>query len=175
MTRIVKKIKRPLVTSADALLPQAWRNTGNRLLKGARHLWPILLRRIQDGSVQPDDDADYFAPFFLLAGLAVENYIKAQLLEEAIAAGRTPTNVAELFKNNGLFRVKPQHNLLALAKGTTLVLSSGDERLLERLSQFVLWGARYPIPKGGSDPTFRRDTRDCDLPEIEALLKKLGS
>jgi hypothetical protein len=105
----------------------------------------------------------------------VENYVKARLIDERIKAGRPVQNVDELFeKRTGLFHTKTQHDVLALVRKTSIRLSTSEETLLERLSKFVLWGARYPIPKNVDDPTFRRETRDCDMKEIQELIRKLG-
>lgn len=171
----VYKIKRPLVKRSQALTPEAWRNTGKRLMKGADLMWPPLARSIIDyRKGKKSEDVDYFAPFFLLAGLAVENYVKGRLIEERIKDGRPVQDFKELFeKPAGLFYTKRQHDVWALARKTSLVLSETEENLLRRLSKFVLWGARYPVPRHADDPDFRRDTRDRDMEEIKQLIQKL--
>ena len=99
MSREIIKLKRPTVRADDAKNPEAWRINGARLLKGARLIWHQQLAPCLEGYKQTrgkrtrDQDralaegADYFAPFFVLAGLAVENYLKARILERRIATG----------------------------------------------------------------------------------------
>jgi hypothetical protein len=177
MSRIVKKIKRPLIVDLKSDDPKPWWSTSDRLMKAARMLWPALNKAVLGpgalGSVERAD-TDLFAGFFLLAGFAVENALKARILANRQAAG----NPAPLAKRSAVeyFGTSSQlHDLVQLAVTANVSLGTGERKLLERLQQFTLWGARYPMPKklGPGQATFRRDTRDRDLREIETFLERL--
>ena len=121
--------------------PDNWRNAGNRLLKGARLAWQPLSESFRAKGRELEDKSDYFAPFFLLAGLAVENYLKARLLENHIAGGSKPADLRQVMSI-----VRQTHNLVDLADRAGLVTKGVQRELLERLTEFVEWSSRYPVP-----------------------------
>jgi hypothetical protein len=98
--------------------------------------------------------ADYFGPFFVLAGLAVENHLKARILERRIAAGQTipdGTAVVDVFPRKA-------HDLIVLAESTDVSLTPSTRALLQRLSSFVVWAG----PLSDSQESVRRGFRPND-------------
>ena len=88
MSPVVNKLKRPLVRYEDAANPEAWRAVGRRLMTSTEFLWKPLNEAIEGfvatrGDRSPEQAAkygalaDHFGAFFVLAGFAVENYLKA--------------------------------------------------------------------------------------------------
>ena len=97
MSPVVNKLKRPPVKYEDAARPEAWRAVGRRLMTSAEFLWEPLNEAIEGFVVTRGDRspaqaakyaalADHFGAFFVLAGFAVENYLKARLLANRIAS-----------------------------------------------------------------------------------------
>ena len=182
MQRQIVKIKRPPVRIDDAKDPEVWRTVGRRLLKGARLIWSPLSDCLQGykttrGNRTPEQardlaqQADYFAPFFVLAGLAVETHLKARIIERRIAAGKHfPDGMAVLAEFP-----RKSHDLKLLAKCADVPLTAGIERLLDRLSEFVVWTGRYPIPvKAAAVLRADRTTRETDLEDIERFIASLN-
>jgi hypothetical protein len=185
LTPHITKVKRPEIDSASATKPQAWRAVGNRLLDSAKLVWPPLAealhtyratdphQRTARQLAELSKQMNHFGGFFVLAGYAVENHLKARIVERAIAAG------ADIESGEGVFKLFPhkEHELSLLAKWkwADIALTKSERRLLERLSFYVQWAGRYPIPKKPTalDLAFRRDTRSSDLEEIEAFITTL--
>jgi hypothetical protein len=179
---MIIKLKRPQVDfDSTAITPHTWRNVSHQLLEGAKLLWQPIAEGIQGfgstrGARTPDQAAGfekqiaYYRPFFVLAGFAVENKLKAVIVHREIAAGSPPKTAKEVLK---LFPRGKQHDLVALARCAGITLSSADETILERLTHFVRWAGRYPIPLTASETTFERTTRECDLEDILRLMQIL--
>ena len=118
MASVVKKPKRPAVRFDNAANSQEWRNTGRRLLQGAELVWQPLAEGIRGGNAQGiqltnaerSRRDDYFAAFFLLAGHAVENELKALVLERCIAKHGAFTDGDAAMKE-----VPRHHDLVKLA------------------------------------------------------------
>jgi hypothetical protein len=188
MSPVVNKLKRPLVKYDDAANAEAWRAVGRRLMTSAEFLWEPLNEAIEGfaatrGDRSPEQAAkyaalaDHFGAFFVLAGFAVENYLKARLLANRIATagpfrdGKEAMDLVMDLQTPRRAR-RRSHDLLALA-GAAKVLTPKDQSLLERLTAHVLWAGRYPVPLDTSDALFERTTRDRDLGEIKALVEDL--
>jgi hypothetical protein len=75
---------------------------------------------------------------FMLAGMSLENLLKARLL----CNYHWPLNKADIKKV-----VSCGHNLVSLAKQTKLSISLDDESTLSKLSGYIYWRGRYPVPK----------------------------
>lgn len=163
-------IKRPATDFQKAgKHPADWRNSGKRLLKGARLAWEQLKKGFGEQGATLDEYADYFSPFFLLAGLAVENYLKARILENSIRAGRIPATLDDVIRI-----VSKSHNLLNLAATAGVSVKEPYRTLLERLTEFVEWSSRYPVPipeKLLNVQHPRRSTKSVDLERIEKVIK----
>jgi hypothetical protein len=95
----------------------------------------------------PFEDIALFKNYMLLSGLALEN------LTKGIIVGRKPTVVTP-----ETFNLKT-HNLLTLAQQVVQPFSSDELDLLKRLTAFVVWAGRYPIPTQAAEnahPPFAR-------------------
>jgi len=177
----VFKVSRPPVALEEAVQPDAWRAVSRRLLISARLLWKPL----EDGlrgfeathgtrtQAQYHEYAvlmEHAGAFFVLAGGAVENALKALLLKQALEGGRIVRTEDDLIDV-----VRKSHNLIALAKRAGLELSEGEARLLGRLATYVVWAGRYPFPvQAPTAPDLdKHQTRDHDWREITAFIKKL--
>jgi hypothetical protein len=98
-------------------------------------------RRFKRGSAVP-----WTAPFkvcMMLCGLMLEDLLKALLVSRTAA-----------LDSKGQFAHKT-HDLLKLAKLVGLKLSQDESILLEKLTRFVEWAGRYPIPLRFQPPQTR--------------------
>jgi hypothetical protein len=176
----VLKSKRPALKADAGLTPASWRVVAGRLLAGARLIAEPLMEGIagrQAPDVTPEQKralvpkVDLFECFFLLASFAVENELKARIVERALAAGQTFTTIDDVMK---LFTKKRGgHDIEDLARLAAFVPTPGEAGLLHRLTHFAHWAARYPTPRKRGDAIFERTTRDRDLTDIEALIAKI--
>ena len=71
---------------------------------------------------------------YMLAGFAIENLLKGELV-----ARRRHVDLKGKFKLT-------THDLRQLASDAGHAVSSEDDRLLERIQEFTVWAARYPVP-----------------------------
>ncbi len=88
-------------------------------------------------------------PASLLYGLALENLLKAIIIdrEPTTAAGGLPRQ----------FRGPSGHNLPSLAKRAGLDLSQEEKDLARRLTAYVEWAGRYPVPTRAEGMTIKQD------------------
>jgi hypothetical protein len=75
--------------------------------------------------------------FFLLAGYAVENYLKGLWLSRNAAKAVDPSVDPFI----------PAHKLTSIARQAGVSLTTAHEATLELLERSVTWYARYPVPK----------------------------
>ena len=180
MPRQILKLKRPAVRIDDAKDPETWRIVGRRLLKGAKLAWQPLVESVEgfkrtragrtaDETREFTEQADYFSPFFVLAGLAVENFLKARIVERRLADGVVFSSGMDVLRE---FPTKA-HDLVKLARLANPTVPPRTEALLKRLSEYVTWAGRYPIPLKASDASIERITRENDLEDIEAFIASL--
>lgn len=85
--------------------------------------------------------------FMFIAGLAIENLIKALCI----------TREGALDKRGGFRNNLTTHKLLNLLEDAGIPLSDEENDLAERLEQYVLWAGRYPIPRKYDDMLPRTD------------------
>lgn len=71
---------------------------------------------------------------YMLAGFAIENLLKGQLVARN-----------EHRDSNGKFKLVT-HDLRQLALDAGYDLNEAENRLLERIQEFTVWTARYPVP-----------------------------
>jgi hypothetical protein len=181
--QILKLKARRIDFDAFGTDPERWSATASHLLATARLAWQQIAEgmagyratmaaaRTAAQTAALEERVRYRGPFFLLAGLAIENQVKALIVARQISSGEKPRSAREvlnLFPNG-----KHQHNLVRLAGCAQVQLSDPECTLLTRLSSFVMWAGRYPIPKNESDARFERTTGECDLREVEQLIEKL--
>lgn len=152
----------------------AWRLSALSLERGANILWDTVLDDWRADFTVDDPDRYWTVSgtFMLLAGLTVENYLKAVCIKRSGAA----------FDSNNKFAFFG-HNLVALGETSGLQFSTQELELLERLTNFVEFAGRYPapnkpealIPKIKPDGSFRgvRTISGTDQFEWKALVKKL--
>jgi hypothetical protein len=110
--------------------------------------------------------APFLAPVYLqLAGLAIEN------LAKGIAVARDPTVVA--VDERGRL-VTWGHISVRLFEDLGISLNDAEAAQVERLSVFVEWVGRYPVPRFARQLSGSR-TFDRDQAAIEALFDRLRS
>jgi len=186
MPRQIIKLKRPHVDfDATGIDPHAWRTVAQQLLDGAKLLWNPIAEGIQgyartrggrtaDEQTAFEKQVAYYRPFFTIAGFAIENELKALIIHREAVAGHPPQTAKDalkLFQNGKRTR---QHDLVALAARAGLhQLAAGEQTMLERLTQFVRWAGRYPIPLTAPETNFARTTRECDLEDLVRFMEKL--
>lgn len=117
----------------------AWMASAWSLERSADILWETL-EKDWESCFKSEPIEEEFIPsvgptFMLLAGLAVENYLKAICIKTFGAFGE-----------NGKF-MYGTHNLIKLATNTGLAFSTAESELIERLEQFVVFAGRHPSPK----------------------------
>lgn len=101
--------------------------------------------------------------YMLLAGLALENLVKGILI------ARNPELITE-----HLDTTLGRHNLVGLAQRVGGKLSKEETRLLTQLSQYVLWGGRYPIAKN-YQASSERNFSTQDPVKIDSLFERFSS
>jgi hypothetical protein len=82
------------------------------------------------------NDEQMISVYFFLIGLALENLIKGILLT------LNPTYLSDTKLSNEI----KTHNLLYLYNKCGLSLRNNDKTILIKLSRYILWLGRYPIP-----------------------------
>jgi hypothetical protein len=178
--REILKLKTRPVDFESGTYGEAWRAVAGDLLATARLVW----QSISDGMAgyratrgRPRTGAEIKAlelkvrhrgSFFLLAGLAIENQLKGVIVQREIAEGRAPLNSHDVLS---LFP-KKQHDLVRLAERAKVEIGPYG-KMLARLSCFVQWAGRYPIPKKEIEARFDRTTRETDLEDIEAFFARV--
>jgi hypothetical protein len=75
----------------------------------------------------------------MLYGLGIENLAKGLIV---VGGGSAAVNNGKLREWPG-----PSHSLKTLLDNTGVQLSEQEEDLVVRLTAFILWAGRYPIPK----------------------------
>jgi hypothetical protein len=150
-----------------------WFTKGGDLLVSARVLWekiePITRVKTIDEAAQFHDELRLIAPFLLLCGLALENFLKALIVKQRFARqdGRpdpqAPTALPDYLNT---------HDLCDLANRASFEVSAHDRRTLLRLTHYIAWAGRYPIPRK-RQPALRRFIGARDLSDVEALAEKL--
>jgi hypothetical protein len=145
--------------------PLAWRMVAHELLDAAQ-----FLRRT------PSSTRDFGAVSLMLCGMAFENLLKALWLKQGNQLSAA-----------GKFQPVPgagAHELQQLAHVTGFAVSAIEGDVLRRLSHFIEYGGRYPIPKspqkimltsapGGGKGSATSWSTPSDDQCVEALLLRL--
>jgi hypothetical protein len=138
----MKKSKIPLAKS-----PDAWRITAIGLKRSADIIWEQwfgIFSRLEGGKIfkasnQEAGDLRLLIPsFLLLYGLALENAFKGLIIAKDPSI--TEYEVKWKIKGGG-------HDLSELHKESGLSITKDEQKLLDDLTQAVLWAGRYPVPK----------------------------
>lgn len=107
------------------------------------------LERMMDSTPLPSDiDTEIAGCAMLLYGLSLENLIKGVIIaNNPSLASRT---AAPRWRGNG-------HELTQLFDQAEIELDDPDKDIVFRLSAFVTWAGRYPIPKSVDKMVIRQD------------------
>lgn len=151
----------------------AWLSSAVSLVRATDVMWREVekdfdaLRR----DAEPESYASVSGQFLLLAGLAVENYLKGICVKRHGA-----------YSENGKF-LFGHHKFEKLATATGMRFSGDESEFIERLEHFVLFAGRYPAPKSSNEllPRIRSDGSRADLRYVmssdyelwSSLIKKL--
>jgi hypothetical protein len=115
----------------------AWLSSARSLERAADILWQAVEKDYRP--LLNDEDAESHlsvsGPFMLLAGLTIENYLKAICIKQFGA-----------YSDNGKFQFG-DHNFVSLATKSGIEFDSTDRDFIERLEHFVVFAGRYPAPK----------------------------
>lgn len=100
------------------------------------------------------EDLSLFKAYMLLSGIAIENLVKGILVcrDPSIEGNDKVDKVKWKGSSHG-------HDLVELAKQTGIPFTLEEKGLFRRLSAFVVWGGRYPIPIKSSDMVQRTKYR----------------
>lgn len=134
--------------------PAAWVLNARRLKRSADvvfNAWISDVERMADGvSPLELDDLEVAGCAMLLYGLSLENLVKGILVEVDSSVvmngeiGKWPGG-----RQNG-------HYLPGLFERADISLDSEEQDLIARLTAFVLWAGRYPIPMKSRDMALRQ-------------------
>jgi hypothetical protein len=150
-----------------------WFTKGGDLLTSARALWekiePATRVSTIDEAARFRDEFRLISPFLLLCGLAIENFLKAIIVKREFGRqdGRPDPNAPTTLPNH-----LNTHDLCALAQRALLEVSAHEQRILLRLTHYVEWAGRYPIPRKRR-PALKRFIGTRDFSEVEELAKRL--
>ena len=93
-------------------------------------------RKLEGKELIDHQDASLISVYFLLAGYALENLIKAILLIQH----------PEFFKKDESLTGVQSHNLLQLCERCGLKMEEEETALLNKLSEYIIWQGKYPVP-----------------------------
>jgi hypothetical protein len=99
-------------------------------------------REYMNGTVDSPWEPWVGAPAMTLAAFAIENLLKGLV----IAADPTLIQPSEARPEQLLHERLRTHELSRLASHADVALSTGEQALLVRLTEFVRWAGRYPFP-----------------------------
>jgi hypothetical protein len=122
-----------------------WRSVASHLMGTAVLIWPAIERGFADfmderTRSQGEEGLRHRGPFYVLAGLSIENLLKAVIIQARSARGEP------IIAGKKLVGDLKTHDLVLLARRAGIEVSKVEEDLLVRLKQYVTWAGRYPIP-----------------------------
>lgn len=125
--------------------PVSWLMSALALRRGAQILWAEVEPALAE--VMPSEDKAAFLErarrlkswpaYMLLMGLSLEN------LAKGVIVGREPERVGDSALTTWGSR---GHDLVWLFERALIAVSVDEQALLERLTRFVAWRGRYPVP-----------------------------
>lgn len=148
-----------------ALDPESWRQSAHQLMEAAALIEPKLAEfwaKAKDAAVpasswRPWDD-EFLATYFMLASFAVENALKARLVELNLEDYQR-----QIKSTRKLPRELTGHNLYELCVAADLqTLANEEEDLLRRLERSAVWYGRYPIPIRSADLNTQIEAKSRD-------------
>jgi hypothetical protein len=123
--------------------PYQWLSGADKLKRGADVIFEAYLSAHESSPEEQaeSEDTRLDGVATLLYGLAMENVLKAVLLNEGVAQvdndGTVTWNVEGA----------KEHDLLSICRSAKLLaLTREQEKLMERMSAFVHWAGKYPTP-----------------------------
>ncbi len=142
----------------EGLKPESWLLEGRFLQQAAEVLWSAsdqdyreFISRSEQvqrtspggGSVETKDlkNLEVFRVYMLVAGLAIENMIKAIIVK----------NDPSLIERDKLDGKLDSHDLPGLFREAKVRMSPDEESYLKLLSGHVVWAGRYPVSKTWED------------------------
>ncbi len=141
--------------------PSQWWTVGTNLLTAAQ----VLRQGIERGTLDPSVGRRPFeGPLLLMIGLAVENLVKALIIKQMLMRNESVTNGEVLALRAG------KHDLAGLCLDADFSIGEGDEALLARLSQSVLWHGIYHVASGVSASP---DASASNMADIDQFIGKL--
>lgn len=154
---------RTAVFEAQRANPDAWVIHARRLKLVADAIGELVSRDLEKLVAAPAPGGVIEAPYsmlgpeyLLLAGLAIENLLKGIQI-----------------KRHGEHAKYETHNLRQLLSGTGIALSDAENLMVDRLTAFVTWAGRYPIPRRSSDMELTRGTFGDDPETFRQLFARL--
>lgn len=138
----------------------------SELLDAAGLLWTRVdpERPSDDPGLKLLESIRYLPPYELLCAFAVENALKAALIEKIWNSGATP-----IVEAAGPASVRVWgHDLQRLAARVGMPLSAAERVILYNLKQAIEWSGRYPAPRKKSFALIRRTTHE----EVRQFVQK---
>lgn len=127
----------------------AWLSSASSLERAAGVLWQEVEKDFEAlrKNEEPESYSSISGQFMLIAGLAIENYLKAICIKQSGA-----------YSDSGKFQFG-HHNFVDLANESGIEFNSTDSEFIERLEYFVVFAGRYPAPKNSTAllPRIRSD------------------
>ncbi len=122
--------------------PEAWKRSARALIEAATLLEPSVEKFWTDVNTGAGWNDEGVAIYFMLCSFALENLLKARLVEQQ------QSNIRKAFTcGSGLPRILKDHDLYRLTCKVGLnALAAEEETLLHRLTRSAVWYGRYPVP-----------------------------
>ena len=150
--------------------PGLWLSQAKTLHRAAALVHDDLHEAIRDRRLARDTRQVkllLMGPFMLLSGLAIENVLKAVIVQ------RDPSIVSDTGISKGAWPGgKDGHALEEMAINVTGSLSNEERELTHRLEDFVRWGGRYPVPLKAAQRLSQR-FKPSDRDAIDNLFARL--
>jgi hypothetical protein len=130
--------------TAQASEPAAWIEVARTLRVGAR---PVFARwqEIEDVSQNKDgvrlEKLGCVRAYMLLTAVAFENVLKAIAVKRELL-----TSDGDRLRHHDSLRRRGGHGLSEIASNLDIPLTQTDVDFLRRLEEYLVWGARYPVP-----------------------------
>jgi hypothetical protein len=152
--------------------PRAWMAYGDDLIAAAWLIFDTHFAR-WFGPDHPKTGRgipiEFFNPFFLLAGFAVEAYVKGLRVYQLNKLKAT------IVAKDGRILHIATHDLVKLAKDAAIYVSLDftERTLLQRLTIMTTWAGRYPVERVFSGEQHPNMLTSQDRPAIEAIVRRI--
>jgi hypothetical protein len=127
--------------------PGEWMSAAEELLAGAALFEPQLQEYWESRRADRMSLVKYPKSHLMLAGFAMENILKALIVQDQRAALEE-----EFDTKSRLPKILQSHNLITLSDRARLSISDdGTKEHLKHLTRHSVWAGRYPVPLRPSD------------------------